>query len=115
MISCKSCQEYDICPCGREGHDNGTSVGDSIGECSSYKERYSFQEAKDRLSVLKCTDGFMPGDHEAMRVGIDAIEKIEKILPLLDTDMDNELALERIREVVYNDLHISNKTGKENL
>lgn len=37
MISCRDCRDYDICPCGREGHDNGTSIGYSIGECKDYK------------------------------------------------------------------------------
>lgn len=37
MSDCRDCQDYDICPCGREGHDNGTSIGYSIGECRDYK------------------------------------------------------------------------------
>ena len=82
------------------------------------KMSYSYKEVKDRLyELLVCTSNskLLSGDHEAIRVGIFAIEKIEKILPWLDTDIDNELALERIREVVYSDLHTDNETRKENL
>ncbi len=80
------------------------------------KMSYSYKEAKDRLSeLLKCTSLLTLEDYGAMRAGIFAIDKIEKILPLLDTDIDNELALERIREVVYSDLHTNNETRKENL
>ena len=37
MSDCRDCRDYDICPCGREGHDTGTSIGYSIGECRDYK------------------------------------------------------------------------------
>ena len=77
---------------------------------------YSYKEAKDMLSeLLKCISLLSSEGHDAMRAGITAIEKIEKILPLLDPDIDNELALERIREVVYSDIRISDESGKENL
>lgn len=39
----------------------------------------------------------------------------DKLLPLLDPDNDPELALERIREVVYSDLHTNNEIREANL
>ena len=36
---CRNCQEWESCSCGKIGHDNGTSVGYSIGECKHYKEK----------------------------------------------------------------------------
>lgn len=38
---------------------------------------------------------------EALTRAIKALEAYDKILPLLDTDIDAELALEKIREVIY--------------
>ena len=37
--NCKNCKEWETCPCGKKGHENGTSQGYSIGECKEYKER----------------------------------------------------------------------------
>lgn len=34
---CRSCKKWDKCPCGKEGHENGTSIGYSIGECKEYE------------------------------------------------------------------------------
>lgn len=36
---CRDCQEWESCPCGKAGHDKGTSIGYSIGECKHYKEK----------------------------------------------------------------------------
>lgn len=34
---CTNCKKWDECPCGKEGHINGTSIGYSIGECKDYE------------------------------------------------------------------------------
>ena len=33
---CRECALWERCPCGKAGHENGTSVGYSIGECKMY-------------------------------------------------------------------------------
>lgn len=33
----RNCKKWNKCPCGKEGHENGTSIGYSIGECKDYK------------------------------------------------------------------------------
>lgn len=38
-MDCRDCQEWESCPCGKIGHDKGTSIGYSIGECTHYKEK----------------------------------------------------------------------------
>ena len=34
---CRNCKKWDVCPCGKEGHENETSIGYSIGECKDYE------------------------------------------------------------------------------
>lgn len=34
---CRNCKKWNKCPCGEEGHENGTSIGYSIGECKDYE------------------------------------------------------------------------------
>lgn len=36
MEDCRNCKHYESCPCGKKGHDKGTSIGYSIGECKDY-------------------------------------------------------------------------------
>lgn len=38
---------------------------------------------------------------EALHLAIKALKKIDKIYPLLDPDIDQEIALDKIREVTY--------------
>lgn len=49
---CRNCKKWNKCPCGKEGHENGTSIGYSIGECKDYEpcEDYVSREAVDKLS-----------------------------------------------------------------
>ena len=60
------------------------------------------QEAKEilewELSNFKYTDNEFV---EATKVAIKALKKIDKIYPLLDPDIDQEIALDKIREVTY--------------
>lgn len=45
---CRDCKKWEDCPCGKEGHENGTSIGYSIGECKNYEpceDAISRQEA----------------------------------------------------------------------
>lgn len=39
FTDCRNCVNWETCPCGKPGHDNGTSIGYSIGECKDYQER----------------------------------------------------------------------------
>lgn len=34
---CRNCKKWNECPCGKKGHENGTSIGYSIGECKDYE------------------------------------------------------------------------------
>ena len=36
---CRNCTMWEECPCGKKGHENGTSIGYSIGECKEYKDK----------------------------------------------------------------------------
>ena len=33
---CRDCNKWETCECGKQGHDKGTSIGYSIGECKEY-------------------------------------------------------------------------------
>ena len=35
-MNCQDCKEFEDCPCGKDGHENGTSQGYSIGECKDF-------------------------------------------------------------------------------
>lgn len=37
MNDCRNCTHWTTCPCGKQGHDKGTSIGYSSGECKDYK------------------------------------------------------------------------------
>jgi len=47
---CRNCKKWNKCPCGKEGHENGTSIGYSIGECKDYEP---CEDAISRQAVLK--------------------------------------------------------------
>ena len=36
-FNCRDCKKYEDCPCGKDGHESGTSQGYSIGECKDFK------------------------------------------------------------------------------
>ena len=38
-IDCRDCKEFEDCPCGKDGHENGTSQGYSIGECKDFERK----------------------------------------------------------------------------
>lgn len=38
LKTCKNCKHWDACPCGKHGHEKGTSIGYSIGECKEYEK-----------------------------------------------------------------------------
>ena len=52
MEDCRNCKQYESCPCGEKGHENGTSIGYSIGECKAYE----LKEA-NQLEVKKGVSG----------------------------------------------------------
>ena len=37
MEDCRNCKHYESCSCGKKGHDKGTSIGYSIGECKDFE------------------------------------------------------------------------------
>lgn len=45
MEDCRNCKQYGSCPCGKRGHDNGTSIGYSIGECKDFEPK---EESNDQ-------------------------------------------------------------------
>ena len=49
---CRNCKRWNECPCGKEGHENGTSIGYSIGECKDYEPSVPPKE-NDKLKYLK--------------------------------------------------------------
>ena len=40
-IDCRNCKEFEDCPCGKDGHESGTSQGYSIGECKDFEPQES--------------------------------------------------------------------------
>lgn len=36
---CRDCVHWNDCPCGKTGHEKGTSIGYSIGECKEYSRK----------------------------------------------------------------------------
>lgn len=34
---CRDCKKWEVCECGKKGHENGTSIGYSIGECKEFE------------------------------------------------------------------------------
>ena len=61
---CRECALWERCPCGKAGHENGTSVGYSIGECKMYDpieiaRQYAPKFDKpvvDMVEVVRCKD-----------------------------------------------------------
>lgn len=43
-MDCRDCKEWESCPCGKDGHEKGTSQGYSIGECKDFEP----QESEDK-------------------------------------------------------------------
>ena len=39
MDDCRDCRDWETCPCGKQGHENGTSIGYSTGACSEFKPK----------------------------------------------------------------------------
>lgn len=37
-MDCRCCKHWYSCPCGKSGHDRGTSVGYSSGVCTEWEE-----------------------------------------------------------------------------
>ena len=48
---CRICKKWNECPCGKEGHENGTSIGYSVGECREY-EQQPCEDAISRQAVI---------------------------------------------------------------
>lgn len=48
---CRDCKEYKDCPCGEDGHKNGTSQGYSTGECKDFKLEEPEEEPTEEPEV----------------------------------------------------------------
>ena len=40
-MDCRDCKKYEDCPCGKDGHESGTSQGYLIGECKDFEPQES--------------------------------------------------------------------------
>ena len=50
---CRNCKKWDECLCGKEGHENGTSKGYSIGECKDYEPCEDFISRQAVFSFIR--------------------------------------------------------------
>ena len=57
---------------------------------------------EEAITVLKMVEAHGLAN-EAKNIAIKALEKMDRILPLLDPDIDPDIALEKIREVMYHE------------
>ena len=61
---CRNCKKWDDCPCGKKGHESGTSQGYSIGECKDYEpceesiNKDELYKALDELNTI-CGTGMV--------------------------------------------------------
>ena len=60
---CRNCVHFEECPCGKQGHEKGTSFGYSIGECKDYNdvELMSVEEYRRKL-----IEAFHNSDHDEL-------------------------------------------------
>lgn len=49
---CRSCKKWDECPCGKEGHENETSIGYSVGECREYEKEGNLDKIRAEIDLL---------------------------------------------------------------
>ena len=49
---CRNCKKWNECPCGKEGHENGTSIGYSIGESKNYEPCDDCISRQEALNVV---------------------------------------------------------------
>lgn len=52
LCDCRSCKKWDECPCGKEGHENGTSVSYSVGECRDYEQEDILDKIRAKIEAL---------------------------------------------------------------
>lgn len=72
---CRSCKKWDECPCGKEGHENGTSIGYSVGECRDFEQRFC-DDCISREDAIKTVFPYVDGDLIA-----DAIKRLPSVTP----------------------------------
>ena len=36
-LTCQDCKKWETCECGKSGHESGTSIGYSVGECRDFE------------------------------------------------------------------------------
>lgn len=50
---CRSCKKWDECPCGKEGHENGTSISYSVGECRDYEQEDILDKIRAKIQYAQ--------------------------------------------------------------
>ena len=71
---CRLCKEFDECVNGRKGHENGTSIGYSIGECKDYKPCDDAISRAELIGLLK----------SKIKTHRSTIEIADKLIPLIE-------------------------------
>jgi hypothetical protein len=56
-MNCRDCKEYEDCPCGKDGHESGTSQGYSIGECKDFEPQESEEINREEIAALLARGG----------------------------------------------------------
>ena len=49
---CRRCKKWSECPCGKEGHENGNSIGYSVGECREYEQESIIDKIRAEMEVI---------------------------------------------------------------
>lgn len=58
MEDCRNCTQWETCPCGKSGHEKGTSIGYSIGECTEFQDKMDTIMDEYRETILKAIREF---------------------------------------------------------
>ena len=77
MKDCRDCVRWETCPCGKTGHEKGTSIGYSIGECKDYVERNQDKAFMPKYLLKPCFTG-------DPKVDAITIERIERYIPEIE-------------------------------
>lgn len=107
---CRNCKKWNKCSCGKEGHENGTSIGYSIGECKDYEPCEDCISREEMLKYQQYLHGKMSNEenHKLWNFikGLPSVtpkytdEEIDKAQAVEQAYVDNmvELAVEEIKE-----------------
>lgn len=94
---CRNCKEWNRCPCGKEGHENGTSIGYSIGECKNYEpcdDCISRQAVLDGLASIAKVKARSDAQKSLMGRIMFFVEQLPPVTP-----KEEERAVKSLREL----------------